>query len=65
MIAVPVDCDFKYSGNIYVRGLLRGKQGSEYYLMPGGYELQDGRGGLLIQYASENVLQLKKSSLIT
>lgn len=65
LMVVPVCSNVDYSGHVYVRGSLRGKTGSEYYLMPGEYEICDGASGLLIQNVSREIINLKKSSLIT
>jgi len=65
LTAVPIYSDVEYSGHVYVRGLLRGEPGSEYYLMPGEYEIHNGTSGLLIQNVSKGALKLKKSLLIT
>lgn len=63
--AISVYIDIEYSGGIYVRGSLRGKIGNDYYLMPGEYEMRDEKDRLLLQNVTENILELKKSSLIT
>lgn len=63
-LTVPIYTDFGHSKHVYVRGSLRGESGNEYYLMPGEYEIRDGVGGLLVQNVSQNVLELKKSSLV-
>lgn len=64
LTVVPIYADPGHSKHVYVRGSLRGKPSSEYYLMPGEHEIRDGSGGLLIQN-TENILELKKSLLIT
>lgn len=64
LTAVSIYSDVGYS-RVYIRGSLRGKPGSEYYLMPGEYEIHNGTSRLLIQNISENMLELKKSLLIT
>lgn len=48
LTAVPIYSDVGYSGRVYVRGSLRGKPGSEYYLMPGEYEIHNRTSALLI-----------------
>lgn len=65
LTVIPIYADPGHSKHVYVRGSLRGKPGSEYYLMPGEYEIRDGLGGLLTQNVLKNTLELKKSSLIT
>lgn len=47
---IPIYADPGHSKHVYVRGSLRGKPGSEYYLMPGEYEIRDGLGGLLTRF---------------
>lgn len=65
MCLVQVNCKVNYSGTVYVRGSLRGKSDHEFYLLPGEYEISKGRGCLLIQNISENIIILKQDSLIT
>ncbi|KAH9631750.1 hypothetical protein HF086_014751, partial [Spodoptera exigua] len=65
MCLVEVSSTSDYSGPVYVRGSLRGKSGHEFYLLPGEYELDNGRGRLLILNISDKVVLLKKQSLIT
>ncbi|KAF9408385.1 hypothetical protein HW555_011922 [Spodoptera exigua] len=55
MCLVEVSSTSDYSGPVYVRGSLRGKSGHEFYLLPGEYELDNGRGRLLILNISDKL----------
>jgi len=62
---IPIYCDVNYSGSVYIRGSLRNETGKEYYLMPGEYEIREGKSRLIIQNISKNILELKQATLIT
>lgn len=56
----------KITDNIYVNGSLsQFTEGKEYYLLPGGYEIKNGCGALLIHNASSNTICIKKDTLLT
>lgn len=64
--AVPVfNPENHYSGQVYINGTVRGKEGMEYLLLPGEYVLHEGCGNLLVQNLSDSVLKFSKGSLIT
>ncbi|KAL0902042.1 hypothetical protein ABMA27_000009 [Loxostege sticticalis] len=65
MITIPVHSESNYSGPVYVRGSVRGLPKSEFYLLPGEYDLVNGMGVLLVHNFSNNILTLCKDSLIT
>ncbi|KAL0879206.1 hypothetical protein ABMA27_002989 [Loxostege sticticalis] len=63
--AIPVICSTPYSGKIYVHGSVRGKAGAEYFLLPGEYELSEGKGNLLVQNIAAGPIKFLSNSLIT
>lgn len=65
MAVLPVSCDRTYNGTVYVKGTLRGEPGYEFYLLPGEYTVDNGTVGLLAQNVTDNIIHLKKDSLIT
>ncbi|CAB3226541.1 unnamed protein product [Arctia plantaginis] len=65
MCIVPVYCSVEYTGTVYIQGSMRGKPGYELYLLPGEYEIVNSQGSLLIQNVSENIVIIKRDSLVT
>ncbi|XP_028172008.1 uncharacterized protein LOC114361223 [Ostrinia furnacalis] len=63
--AIPVISSELYSGRIYVHGSVRGKAGSEYFLLPGEYELIRGKGKLLVQNVASSTIKFMSNSLTT
>ncbi|XP_063892009.1 uncharacterized protein LOC135117240 [Helicoverpa armigera] len=62
--AVQVLADSKTDVRVYVNGSIRGPVGSEYYLLPGDYEVKGGRSALLVHNASSSVINLKRGTLL-
>ncbi|CAH2218004.1 jg19309 [Pararge aegeria aegeria] len=54
-----LDCE------VHVKGTLRGPVGKEYYLLPGQYEIKEGRGAILIFNISEKPMSITKGTLLT
>lgn len=65
MNAIRVNTDRSLVGNVYVGGSVRGCAGSEYFLLPGEYEIKFGKCLLLIQNLGVSPLIIKRDSLIT
>ncbi|XP_063624953.1 uncharacterized protein LOC134796705 [Cydia splendana] len=65
MSAVRVIADKQFSGIVYVSGSVRGGVGSEYYLLPGEYEINLGTCLLLVQNLGAKPLTILKGSLVT
>ncbi|XP_045494224.1 uncharacterized protein LOC123693263 [Colias croceus] len=62
--AISVDTNMEGSGIAYVRGSLRGSEGNEYYLLPGEYDIKNGRGALLVRNMSANPIIITKGDLL-
>lgn len=65
MFPLPVFSSDNFSGAVIVRGSLRGVPLSEFYLLPGEYEMVNGRGMLLVQNLTQRPITLKQYALIT
>lgn len=65
MIPVDVHVDSDYSGMIYVNGTIRGSPETISYLLPGEYQLESGKGAVLIQNLSSKDLDISQNALIT
>lgn len=62
--AVQVLAESETDVRVYVNGSIRGPEGSEYYLLPGDYEVKGGRSALLIHNASSSIITLKRGTLL-
>lgn len=65
MNTVAVNCERIYTGKVYVDGSVRGKPESEFYLLPGEYDLVNGKGNLLVQNISNSDVHFVKKTLLT
>ncbi|XP_028165519.1 uncharacterized protein LOC114356506 [Ostrinia furnacalis] len=64
MKAIRVNSFEKLSGNVYIGGSVRGCEGSEYFLLPGEYEIHSGTCLLLVQNLGTKPITFQKGSLI-
>lgn len=66
MRAVQVSTDSQLQDcQVQVTGTLRGSEGREYYLLPGLYDIKNGRGAVLIYNVSSSVLPITEGTLLT
>ncbi|CAK1597525.1 unnamed protein product [Parnassius mnemosyne] len=66
MVSIPVRSKFVcQDSNIYVGGSIRGREGQEYYLLPGEYQIRNSECNLLVQNVGTNTVYFKRDTLIT
>lgn len=64
--AISVNSEPVVNGTIYVTGSVRGPEGKEYYLIPGEYDIRNGRGAILAcNVSTAESITFEKGSLLT
>ncbi|KAG7309482.1 hypothetical protein JYU34_005450 [Plutella xylostella] len=63
--AVPVQCETKITSDILINESLRCIRNLKYYVLPGIYSLNDGKGCVLIVNLGNETISLEKDTLLT
>lgn len=63
--AVPVHCSSLEKGTVMVDGSIRGKEGQQYYLLPGEYSVTNNSCALLVQNVSNSDITIQNDILLT
>ncbi|KOB75240.1 Pro-Pol polyprotein [Operophtera brumata] len=63
--AIQISTETLVNCEVNVNGTLRGPEGKEYYLLPGQYEIKNGRGAIMLYNVSSNSIGIAKGTLLT